>query len=531
MSKRAIIYVRVSTDEQAEKGYSLPSQLEACRAYAEQQGMIVAVEHEFSDDYTGTKLQRPELDKAREVLQRGEANALIVHSSDRLSRRQGHSILLREELQREGIELHYVRRGKSENTPEGRMMDNIEGAFNEYWSEKIREAAMRGMWRKAKSGKVVGTGWRPYGYRYADGALVIIEAEAKVVRSIYDWYLSGMPGRAIAARLSKMGVPKPRAGEAKVRMKRGARWSLSTVRRILGNETYCGTWRYGKKIGSGGNGGTRPLKETAEVSVPAIVSRAVWQAAQERRDFNKRMASRHNTRHAYLLRGMIECGACKRPDDKRNPAMIGTNTREWRYYRCARRTNDIHAIDGHTCSQRDINAGKLEAHVWDYVVKLMLTADEFKQALLEAQDAEQASIEPKERELADCKRALDRVDREASALATALRRVDGVVGEKLQREMDEVNATYASLKREREKLEAEIASARLTDAEIDALMHFREDLAEGIEYAEWEDKRKALEALRLTVTINGTKARVRCRLPRSEREIEITSACSAARQN
>jgi site-specific DNA recombinase len=66
MAKRAVIYARVSTDDQAEKGYSLPSQFEACRSYANQHGMVVIAE--IQDDYTGSKIDRPGLNELRSMI-------------------------------------------------------------------------------------------------------------------------------------------------------------------------------------------------------------------------------------------------------------------------------------------------------------------------------------------------------------------------------------------------------------------------------------------------------------------------------
>src|SRR5437867_1650637 len=86
MSKRAIIYARVSTDEQADKGYSLPSQLEAMRKYAADKGCIVVAE--FQDHYTGAEPieTRPEGRKAYDMLRSDQADALIAYTVDRLVR-------------------------------------------------------------------------------------------------------------------------------------------------------------------------------------------------------------------------------------------------------------------------------------------------------------------------------------------------------------------------------------------------------------------------------------------------------------
>ncbi|MBM4422617.1 MAG: recombinase family protein [Chloroflexi bacterium] len=179
MTKRAVIYARVSTDEQAEHGYSRESQVEACRTYAAGNGLTVVAE--LREDYSGAKLDRPELDRLREMIRRREIEAVIVFSPDRLTRNLAHSLILREELQRAGIELHYCNRGKSENTPESRMTENIEAVFGDYWREKIIESSRRGRLSKAANGKWPCDGHAAYGYRKEgkgrDARLVVHEAE------------------------------------------------------------------------------------------------------------------------------------------------------------------------------------------------------------------------------------------------------------------------------------------------------------------------------------------------------------------
>src|SRR5581483_163243 len=189
--KRAILYARVSTDEQAEKGYSLQTQIDAMREYAAQNGMTIV--RELCDDYSGAKLDRPALDTLRALLERKEADAVIVYAADRLSRNLAHLLILREEFNRAGIELHYMNRGKSENTAESRLMENVEGVIAEYEREKIKERTRRGKLAKAKAGKWVGAGFVPYGFRKVgvkqDSRLEIDEQEARIVRRIFDMYV------------------------------------------------------------------------------------------------------------------------------------------------------------------------------------------------------------------------------------------------------------------------------------------------------------------------------------------------------
>lgn len=82
--KRAIIYCRVSTDEQAERGTSLEAQQRESVAYCERAGLRVV--RIFREDFSGVTLARPELAAARAMLEAGQAEAFVVHRPDRLDR-------------------------------------------------------------------------------------------------------------------------------------------------------------------------------------------------------------------------------------------------------------------------------------------------------------------------------------------------------------------------------------------------------------------------------------------------------------
>src|SRR5215510_7771364 len=91
--KIAVIYARVSTTDQADKGYSLSTQLEACQAMAHREGYTVPDTHVFVDDYTGTSLNRPQFAQLRELVQQRLLQAVFVHDLDRLSRKLAHQLL------------------------------------------------------------------------------------------------------------------------------------------------------------------------------------------------------------------------------------------------------------------------------------------------------------------------------------------------------------------------------------------------------------------------------------------------------
>jgi site-specific DNA recombinase len=509
--KRAVIYCRVSTEEQAETGYSLQSQVEACRKYAADNGFTIA--GVFQDDCSGTKLDRPQFTAAREALTDHTAEALIVYSSDRLTRKLAHKLIIREELQRAGVELHYVRRGKSEDTPEHKMTENIEGVFDEYWREKILESSKRGMDAKARSGKLIG-GRAPYGYFFRDGALFVDDFEAEIVRQIYTWYVSGdetgkpLTLYQIAKRLSEAGVPTPGESRHSKRQRAGGMWSDGTIGRMLTYEVYTGVFRYGRLIGSGGKNGKRAIEDTIKIDVPALIDAGLWQAAQHRKQHNRAISPR-NSKLDYLLRGLIFCGCGRR--------MVGynANTQYTTHYRY--KCGSTHPLKGEdrVCHEPvyEVIGRKVEAWVWEQILNVMTDPAEFEKALREAQQAELDTLEPKRARLAVVLDLIKQCEDEAATTAAAVKVVGGVVGDKLQADINQINQRHAELSAERDALQAAVNARLLTDEDIAAALQFREDTIEGLQNPTFDDMRRMLEILQVKITVKDGIVTLACCFP------------------
>ena len=150
--KLAAIYARVSTTDQADKGYSLPTQIEACQAMARQGGYTVPDTHVFVDDYTGTSLNRPQFKQLRDLVHQRLVQGVIVYDLDRLSRKLAHQLLLSEEFEQAGVALHIVSMHDGSKTPETQLLANVRGIIAEYERAKILERTMRGLRGRAKEG-------------------------------------------------------------------------------------------------------------------------------------------------------------------------------------------------------------------------------------------------------------------------------------------------------------------------------------------------------------------------------------------
>jgi DNA invertase Pin-like site-specific DNA recombinase len=230
----AAIYARVSTEDQG-KGYSISTQIEACRALARREGYTVPESYVLTDDLSGTTMERPGLRQLRELIQAHVITAIIVHDPDRLSRNLGHQLLLAEELEQAGVTLLIVSH-PLEHGPEGWLFFQMRGALAEYERAKILERTARGRLGRAKAGHTWG-GQVPLGYRAIrephKARWEVDDEEAVVVRQIYALYLSGKSAREIARLLTDERIPTRldrRQGDGGRKTRAGGR--LGTQKRL-----------------------------------------------------------------------------------------------------------------------------------------------------------------------------------------------------------------------------------------------------------------------------------------------------------
>ena len=179
----AAIYARVSTDWQAEHGYSIETQLESCRAKAKEIGATVIKEY-IDDGYSGGFLERPGLDALRDAVSDGLYDVVIFHDPDRMARKLIHQLIITEELEKAGAAPVFVLE-RFYSSPEGQMNYQMKGVFAEYERAKIRERTMRGKRAKLRAGKAICDS-HIYGYDFdrASSSYVVNPAEAAVVRRV-----------------------------------------------------------------------------------------------------------------------------------------------------------------------------------------------------------------------------------------------------------------------------------------------------------------------------------------------------------
>lgn len=434
----AAIYARVSTDWQAEHGYSIQTQLEECRAKAESVGASVVKEY-VDDGYSGGFLERPALDALRDALPSGIFDVVIFHDPDRLARKLIHQLILTEEMERAHVRPLFVLENY-EQSPEGLMSYQMKGVFAEYERAKIRERTMRGKRAKLRAGLPVCDS-HIFGYDFDKdaGRYVINKGEAEAIRTIYRLYADEQIGGVdrVIAELEKLHVPPPNGRQ---------RWPHSSVHKILRHEHYTGHYFantvYHKKVGP--NKWTRiprPESEWIEMSCPPIISQELFDKAQAIRNANRTYKFWARYTSEMLLLGLAkckECGSQMYSAHGKKPGQV--------YYSCSRLNNP-------DCPNRFAEKSIADDLFWQMLVELCKNPFTLASYIREHQRQSQAAAHDEDRaqKLRD---RLQRIRNEKAALLSWFS--DGLI------EQQEVTEKLAALKNEAAGISSKLAAGMET---------------------------------------------------------------------
>jgi site-specific DNA recombinase len=347
-SERVALYVRVSTEEQANEGVSIDAQLAALRASARLNNWLVADEY-VDAGYTGGNGERPALQRLLLDAKAHKFNVVAVARLDRFYRNLRLLLNTIHEFDELGINFIATQENLNTSTTMGRFSLQIMGVIAEWErgriSERIRDAQTQlvksGYW---KSGKT------PYGYLWLakERRWEVVEDEAQVVRYIYRLYTGEKLGiEKIVLRLNSEGY----------RTRRNMLWKYSTVHAILTHPTYQG-------------------KHSLGLQMPAIVDGETWELAQRNR---KQARSIKKEVHDWLLQGIGVCGLCGHVLHCRQ-----AKPNKPRYYACNGRNKISHVDGSERCTLPWFKAESLEQTAWIAIAGALSNNGVLKQAVEDA---------------------------------------------------------------------------------------------------------------------------------------------------
>jgi DNA invertase Pin-like site-specific DNA recombinase len=229
---RAAGYIRVSQQRNVGR-YGLGAQEFDVRRHAEYMRWEL-VETYREEGVSGYKRERPALGRMIADAEAGRFNVAVFPSLDRIARSVKDSIEIEKCFRDCGVSVVFVRENIDTGTAVGEFFRNVMSSIAEFEGHLMHERMLGGLRAKAARGGYTGT-WLPYGYEAVDGKVVVIEAQAVVVRRIFEWRAEERSLRQMANELNATDVPT----------QHGRKWHPGVVREIYQNRFYTGKSKAG----------------------------------------------------------------------------------------------------------------------------------------------------------------------------------------------------------------------------------------------------------------------------------------------
>ena len=430
--KNAVIYARYSAGpNQTEQ--SIEGQLRVCTEYAEKNDLRIVgtyIDRKISGKTDNRReFQRMIDDSGKKIFE-----VVVMYQTDRFARNRYDSAVYKHALRKNGVEIKYAVTSIPDG-PEGIILESLMEGLAEYYSAELSQKIKRGMRESALKCHSTGAG-HSLGYVTAPDKSIVIEPNgAKAVQIIFDMYIKGKTQAEICCYLNDLGF----------RTAQGKPFGKNSVNKIIKNKRYIGVYTYDDIV--------------IEDGIPAIISKDVFQLAQQEMERRRTRKRPKSPKAEYLLSGKAFCGYCQNP--LTGVSGTGKTGNKWYYYYCP----NSRAKKG--CHKKPVRREWLEELVVQKTVTAVLQPDVirhisekcFEMQLKYRED--NSDILFYENRLAEVKKAIK----------NTLKAIEsGVVTKTLPARLQE-------LEQEQESIEAELTIAKATDVVI---------TPEQIEYLLWQ---------------------------------------------
>ncbi|WP_180968344.1 recombinase family protein [Paenibacillus pasadenensis] len=438
LTSLAGLYLRVSTDKQAD-GYSLDAQKAALLDYC-RKAQIEVYNIYVDAGVSGKSIEsRPALLELLKDAKNGCFGQVLCLRLNRISRRLADLLHIVELLAQQNVKLHSLTEDLHTDTPAGKFFFQMIGAVAENERRQISQNVRLGMQRRNRLGKwnggnqVLGYCWIPDLDDQHQTAQIVPE-EADLVRSIFEWYASGLGLKAIANRLNTNSY----------RTKRGKTFYSVSVRSLLTNVNYIGKITYRDDKG---------VRRVTDGEHDPIVSLDLWERVQDRLAEQSHPPTKLISRHSPLT-GLLKCPSCGSgmvPAHVTRKRKNGTNKVN-HYYVCSRYNSGGSAA----CLPNHIPADTAETWVNEQVQQFLSHPSVSERLVKEINSRNEKKMQPVRQRVREIETQLASY-RGRSQRCFEMFEDGHIDALELRKRLDDVRAESALLEEEREQLEQELA--------------------------------------------------------------------------
>ncbi len=449
LAKKAI-YARVSTQEQADEGFSIESQIDVISKSIIQNGDIV-YDIYIDRGISGKAMDnRPELQRMLSDAKHSRFDEVIVWKVNRLGRNHLELLKIVQQLERYNVDFRSHTEPFDTTTPTGKLMFSMIASIGQFERETIVENVKAGMKQRASQGLF--NGGRMLGYyseKVADerikSKLVIIPEEADIVRMIFDMYINGFGFKKISNKINDFGF----------RTINGNLFSIYAVRDIVMNPTYAGFIRYNNRTKNRKNNDAESAHIYKGQHDP-IITEEIWNQAQAIMQ-SRAHGPRKVHKGVFLLTGLLKCPECGssmvagRSTHKRNGKKV-----MYHYYQCSRYKN----YGRNACKPNSIRQEYAEKYVVDKLNKFTVNDEFIERVISKLNSQSKTKSEPLFHKLTDLERSKSKCDVKRERILDLYESgdIDKVVfRERINRfeeDVDRINTQIKEIKKELEESKA-----------------------------------------------------------------------------
>ncbi|CUP79597.1 site-specific DNA recombinase [Clostridium baratii] len=497
------IYCRVSTDEQAEFGYSIDEQKRLLEEWCKANDYIIY--KCYSDrGISGKNIKdRPALKELLSDAKEGKFDMVISWKINRVSRKLEDVLKIVNILEKNNITFKSYSEPFETDTPAGRMQFQMMALIGEFERGTIAQNVKMGMIAKAKSGNWCGG--RVLGYdlvpnnspeeeKKGKNKLEINEKEAEIVRFIFNEYSKGKGYKAITNKMNKLGY----------KTKKGNNFSVGSIRDILTNPVYIGEIRYNVRQNWSEkrrrNINPNPIRVKGKHE--AIIDRELWDKVQLILESKKGKPSRIYDGE-YPLTGILRCPKCGAGmviSRTTNTLADGTKKRI-AYYCCGNWKNKGTSV----CNSNTIRVDKANEYVFKKIEELVSNEAMIKAVVKNINKERKDKVKPAKRLLGDIDKELEKLDKRKRKIFEAYED-DILTKEEFQTRKNELNEKIRTLEEEKKPLlntiSDEVSEEIPYEFIKDILMNFSKILNSSISR---EQQKKLLHMIISEITMNESR--------------------------